>query len=88
MATMVNRPPELACGLQVNAIQQEVQQRGRTTARMHDRGEHGLAAEISESSHAPVVRIEGVTFGPPMLHHAEHRATWVWGVVGTPNLVP
>jgi hypothetical protein len=27
---------------------------------MHDHGEHGLAAEIGESSHAPVVRIEVV----------------------------
>jgi len=52
---------KLPCGLHVNVVQQEVQQRGRTTARMHDRGEHRLAAEISKSSQAPVVRIERVT---------------------------
>jgi len=52
---------ELPCGLYLNVVQQEVQQRGRTTARMHDREEHGLAAEIGESSHAPVVRIERIS---------------------------
>ena len=51
---------ELPCGLYVNVVQQDVQQQRRTTARVHDRGNHGLAAEIGESSHAPVVRIARV----------------------------
>jgi hypothetical protein len=50
---------ELPCGLYVNVVQQDVQQQGRTTARMHDRGKHGLAAEIGESSHAGSSHREG-----------------------------
>jgi hypothetical protein len=44
----------------VECVQQEVQQQGRTTAGMHDRRHHWLAAEEDRSSDAPVVRIERV----------------------------
>jgi hypothetical protein len=49
----------LTLTVNVNSVQQEVQQRERTTARMHGRRHHELAAEVGQVSHAPVVRIEG-----------------------------
>jgi len=52
---------ELPCGLHVNLVQQEVQQRGSTTAHMHDRRHSWLAFEPIRTWHAPVVRIERVT---------------------------
>ncbi len=44
--------------LSVNSVQHEVQQRGRTTIRMHNRRHRGLAAEAVRSSHVPVVCIQ------------------------------
>ena len=46
--------------LSVNSIQHEVQQQGRTTARMHDRRHRWLPAEFVPTWHVPVVRIEVV----------------------------
>jgi hypothetical protein len=43
-----------------NSVQQNVQQRGRTTAGLHDHGERLLAAEVVRSSCAPVVCIQAV----------------------------
>jgi hypothetical protein len=38
----------------------EAQQQGRTSARVHDRRYHKLAAEVDRSSCVPLVRIEVV----------------------------
>ena len=46
--------------IRVNSVQREVQQQGRTTARMHDRRHRWLPAEVDRSWDAPVVRIEMV----------------------------
>ncbi len=54
---------ELACGLHVTFVQQNVQQQGRTTAAMHDRRQRLRAAEGVRSSCVPVVRIEGQLAG-------------------------
>src|SRR5208283_4581328 len=47
------------------AVQQEVQQQGRTTSGMHDRRQHSLAVDVARTSHAPVVRIQVVWPGWP-----------------------
>jgi hypothetical protein len=49
-------------GLSVNPVQQNVQQQGRTTARMHDRRQRPLPAVVVPTWYAPVVRIEGVVW--------------------------
>jgi hypothetical protein len=42
----------LTLAVNVNSVQQEVQQQGRTVARTHDRGHHWLAADGGRSSGA------------------------------------
>ncbi len=51
---------EASCHLSVNSVQQEVQQHGRATTRIHDYGHRWLAAQVLKSSLVPVVRIEVV----------------------------
>ncbi len=55
-----------AVTLSVNAVQQEVQQQGRTTSGMRDRRQHSLAVDVARTSHAPVVRIQVVWPGWPL----------------------
>jgi hypothetical protein len=50
--------PRRTDALSVNSVQQELQQRGRTTARMHGRRHRWLAAELVPTWRAPVVCIQ------------------------------
>ncbi len=48
---------ELPWRISVKSVQQDVQQQGRTTARMYDRRQRWLPAELVPTWHAPVVCI-------------------------------
>jgi hypothetical protein len=53
----VDTAPKVGC-LIIDSVQQEVRQQGRTTARMHDRRQRPLPAELVPTWHAPVVCIQ------------------------------
>jgi hypothetical protein len=64
---LVGVPIKLSRPLSGDAVQQDVQQQGRTITRMRNRRHRWLPAEFGRTWHAPVVRIEVVRPRWPLL---------------------